>query len=225
MKIARRLGCALFCAALGSALLAGDIHGEVVVKDRKGKPQNLAKDPVVVFVEGLTAAIPAAATAEQYVMNTVRKQFTPRVMAVPKGATVRFPNSDPIIHNVFSVSGKNRFDAGRYSRGEGAEHTFRYPGVARIYCNVHHHMNAIIYVVDNPFFTTADAGGRFTLTGLPDGEYTIAAFHRLAGKTSRRVLVSGGEVEVQLELTIKRRRLKPHRNKEGKPYKRRSKRY
>ena len=44
------------------------------------------------------------------------KEFRPRVVAVAAGGTVDFPNEDPIFHNVFSVSGENRFDLDLYKK-------------------------------------------------------------------------------------------------------------
>lgn len=69
---------------------------------------------------------------------------------VPAGSTVRFPNQDSILHNVFSVSRANRFDLGLYRRGEGKSATFRQPGVVRVFCNVHHSMVAYVVVVETP---------------------------------------------------------------------------
>jgi len=205
---------------------AGDIQGEAVVKDRRGREKDPAEEPVLVFIDDLTAPVPRELLEREYVMITERKQFSPRIMAVPRGAAVKFPNFDPIIHNVFSVSGKNRFDAGRYSRDEGAEHVFQYPGMARIYCNVHHQMNAVIYIVDNPFFAQTDDQGRFFIADVPAGEYRLTAVHRVAGSQTKRVRVAAdGRVEVLFELEVKVRRLKRHLNKEGKPYKRSSERY
>jgi len=50
---------------------------------------------------------------------TRNRKFTPRVVAVPPGSTVQFPNDDPIRHNVFSISTGNRFDLGLYGPGAG----------------------------------------------------------------------------------------------------------
>ena len=43
------------------------------------------------------------------------RQFAPRLLAVPVGSTVAFPNFDPIYHNVFSRSQVTPFDLGTMS--------------------------------------------------------------------------------------------------------------
>ena len=42
--------------------------------------------------------------------------FAPHVLAVVRGTTVRFANSDPLPHNVFSPEGK--YDLGTWPQGE-----------------------------------------------------------------------------------------------------------
>jgi len=212
----------LFCLGLS----AGDVVGVVLVVDKKEKLMDLKDERVIVYLEGKTAPIPNALLQKKYTISARNKQFEPRVLAVPKGASVHFPNSDPIIHNVFSVSGKNRFDAGRYGRNESATHTFKEPGMVRIYCNVHHHMNAVIYVADNPWFSYAESNGAFILKDVPPGDYRITAIHRVAGKKTMDLTVGPGQTSATLKLTARTKKLKKHMNKHGKPYKkRRSEKY
>ena len=206
---------------------AGEVTGTVKVTNRRGKPLKISKDQVIVFLEKEGLQIPGKVVGADYIMSTSDKQFSPRVMAVPTGATVRFPNNDPILHNAFSVSKPNKFDVGQYGEGEGATHTFEHPGLVRVYCNVHHSMNAVIYVCDTPYFTYAADDGTYRFTDVPPGEYTLAAFHRIGGLKKVSVTVTkSGIVTTDLEIASKRKKLKPHRNKHGKPYKRRkSERY
>ena len=67
---------------------------------------------VVVYLDGPKVKnTPAKATV------TMRgKEFRPRVVVVPSGGTVDFPNEDGVFHNVFSVSGENRFDLDLYKK-------------------------------------------------------------------------------------------------------------
>ena len=143
------------------------------------------------------------------------------MLAVPKGSTIRFPNEDPILHNVFSVSGENRFDLGLYRKGdEGKEHTFEAPGVTQIFCNVHHDMAAYVMVLDTPFFTSPERDGDFVLADLPAGRGTLHVWHeRTELHTSEIELPLAGPLEI--ELIITRERVPKHRNKFGKPYPRR----
>lgn len=152
-----------------------------------------------------------------FTIETRNKAFEPRVLAVPRGSRVRFPNRDPILHNVFSASRGNAFDLGLLGEGPGEEATFEQPGVVRIFCNVHHGMVAYVVVLDTPHFTIPDAGGGFRLTGLPAGEGRLTVWHEQAEAASRDLtLPSPSPLAVELE--ISRPRVPRHLNKLGRPY-------
>lgn len=61
-----------------------------------------AVDAVVYFRPA--TPVPVVVPAQPLVISTERKTFVPRVLPVPVGASVRFPNKDPILHNVFSTA-------------------------------------------------------------------------------------------------------------------------
>ena len=47
-------------------------------------------------------------------------------------------------------------------------------------------MHSYIGVVDHPYFAVTDKDGNFKISGVPDGKYTIEAFHQkthVAAKT------------------------------------------
>ena len=81
-------------------------------------------------------------------MTTVRKAFTPGVVIVPVGSSVRFPNQDPILHNVFSVSGKNSFDLGLVGAGKGKSATFREAAVVITCFTVAHSVTLALAALD-----------------------------------------------------------------------------
>ncbi len=200
--------------ALAMPLHAGTITGRVDLTDKNGRPARDASD-VVVYVEGVRARPrPSKAT-----MTMRGKAFTPHVMAVPVGSTVDFPNDDPILHNVFSVSGDNRFDLELYKRPKSASWTFQRPGVVRVYCNIHPQMSAIVVVTDSAHVVKADAQGAFRLEGVPAGRYTLRAWHERGGETSLPLDVPAeGEVGARLRLDASTYKRVQHKNKFGKDY-------
>ncbi len=148
------------------------------------------------------------------------KSLSPTVLAVSRGTEVSFPNKDPILHNLFSVSSENSFDVGVYGPDESPSVTFANPGVVNIYCNVHHDMHAHVLVVDTPWRAQAGADGRFRLTGLPAGAGELHVWHRQSERWSRSMkLPTAGTIDVTLEVT--KPKLPPHRDKAGQPYNRR----
>src|SRR5712691_3380992 len=112
----------------------------------------------VIWIEGLHRS---ADGFSRTAMKSERKRFTPRVVVVARQGAVDFPNVDPICHNVFSVSGMNRFDLGLYRAGASKEKKFEESGLVRVYCNIHPQMIGFIMVVDSDFAAVTGADGSF----------------------------------------------------------------
>lgn len=200
---------------LPAVLNAATIEGRIALT-AEGKPLRAeeAQDAIVYFRPKVPAAKPPPPTNAE--MRTVRKQFVPHVLAVTVGSSVRFPNSDPILHNAFSASKDNAFDVGLYGQGEGQTVTFAHAGYVRVYCNVHHSMIGNILVLDTPYFTHPDAAGNFRLTNLPKGAGDLVVWHERANPWHAVVDAGAPVAEVGLELT--QRKIPQHVNKFGKPY-------
>lgn len=176
-----------------------------------------AVDAVVYFRP--STPVPVAVPTAPFVITTERKTFVPRVLPIPVGASVRFPNNDPILHNVFSTTREATFDLGLYGRSAGEDYRFTQPGVIRIYCNVHHAMTAHVLVMDTPFFAKPDAQGRFRLVGVPQGPGELYVWHERA-QLWQQALTAGSDVEIKVPLELSKRRIPPHLNKTGQPYRR-----
>jgi len=207
-----------------------DLAGHVELLDKSGHlpARGESLEDVVVWFEPLWAN-PGVAPGRAE-LSTWRKSFVPRVLPVTAGSTVRFPNRDPILHNAFSVSRGNAFDLGLVEQGPGDEVVFDRPGVARVFCNVHHDMVAYVLVLDTPYFTRPDARGRFTLEGVPPGPGALHAWHERAEPSEVAMTVPkpvGATVSppARIRLEITRPRIPPHLNKFGRRYGRSRNRY
>jgi plastocyanin len=127
--------------------------------------------------------------------------FVPAILPVQTGTRVAFPNLDDTYHNIFSFSPAKRFDLGRYRPDETPIPSvlFDAPGLVTVRCDIHEHMRALILVLDTPYFVLSDADGRFRLSGLPSGHYTLKAW--LSSRTTLEhsvELASGSIVRVNL---------------------------
>lgn len=203
---------------LSLPLQAEDLRGKVELLARGGRGPARGSDvkQAIVYYEP-ASPLPSRAAGAPFEMVTRKKEFTPRVLAVPQGSRVRFPNQDPILHNVFSVSGGNKFDLGLYRMGPGKDKRFEEPGLVRVYCNVHHDMVASILVLDTPFFTSPGPTGEFALTGLPRGKGKLTVWHEQAEPWSMDVELPGpGPVAARVEIV--KPLIPPHLNKSGQSY-------
>ena len=193
---------------------AGSVKGTVTVVEKGGrKAADLSE--TVVYVDGAKAKPQPA----KVIVTMKAKAFLPHVVVVPVGGTVEFPNEDPIFHNVFSVSGENRFDLELYKRPKSGSWTFQHPGVVRVYCNIHPQMSAIVVVRDNPYFTKANPDGSFSIDDVPAGNYVLRAWHERGGEASLDIVVPAeGQVGAQLALDASSFKRIQHKNKLGKDY-------
>ncbi len=203
---------------------AAELSGSVsLVSGRSGRPARGVEVAETVVSFAPAERVPPNVPNQPFLMATSRKAFSPELLTIPVGAEVVFPNFDPILHNVFSVTPGSRFDLGLYGKGEGKAATFDSPGLVRVFCNVHQAMFGHILVLDSPFYARVDAVGRFTLEGLPAGGGELVVWHPQAELTRIPVSAPGRGLDVKLE--VQRRRVPAHLNKFGKPYRSRRDRY
>jgi plastocyanin len=121
--------------------------------------------------------------------------FKPHILVVQQGATVDFLNSDSVSHNVFwtAVGGNKKLshNLGTWPQGETRSFKFDNPGVVPILCNVHAEMSAFLLVSPTPYFAKTDSAGNYKIENVPEGSYTITAWHESMKPTSKKVTVSG----------------------------------
>ncbi len=135
------------------------------------------------------------------VMDQRNETFVPRLLAVPTGTVVDFPNSDLTYHNVFSLSRARRFDLGRYAAGKSKAVRFDRPGIVRVFCDIHSHMSAFVVVFNHPYFRVTDADGRYRIDQVPPGTYTIVGWYEGEARVQRTITVTPGTI-AELDLVV-----------------------
>jgi plastocyanin len=168
---------------------------------------------VVVSVEDLEG--PFLIPREPAVMKEMDQQglrFVPHVLPILVGTTVEFPNSDPISHNVFSISEAKRFNLGLYGRGVNRSIRFDRPGVVELLCNVHLEMSGYIVVLKNPFFALAKSDGAYRIAGVPAGRHRVRYWHeRLPAQEKEIDVPSVGTVILNFDVSSSARENKNSR--------------
>jgi plastocyanin len=155
----------------------------------------------VVYLESAPQGAFEERESPRAVMDQQNETFVPHVLAIRAGTSVEFPNSDKTYHNVFSLSKAKRFDLGRYAAGHSKSVRFDRPGVVRVFCDIHSHMNAFIVVFNHPFFDVTDPDGRFRIGNVPPGTYSLVGWYEGEPRVTRSVTLPAGTV-VDLELAI-----------------------
>jgi plastocyanin len=193
----------------------GSVSGRVSLTKNGESQQDASR--VVVWIEG---AHREGEHSSRQSMKSERKRFTPRVVVVSVDGSVDFPNVDPIYHNVFSVSGANRFDLGLYRAGASKDKKFEQPGLVRVYCNIHPQMIGFVLVVDSDFSTVTAPDGSFRFDGVPLGPHKLKVWHEEGGDPVETPIVvrARADTPASPRLDITGFRPQPHKNKYGKDY-------
>jgi hypothetical protein len=104
---------------------------------------------------------------------------------------------------VFSLSKTQPFDLGRYVVGRSKSIRFDRPGIVRVFCDIHSHMNAFILVFSHPFFAVTDADGRYRIDNVPPGNYTIVAWDEGITSESRPITVGSDGTATEIDFAVK----------------------
>lgn len=121
--------------------------------------------------------------------------YAPRVFGIQAGQPLEILNSDETLHNIHALPMNNReFNRGQALKGLKHTHVFTTAEVMVPFkCDVHGWMRAYVGVLDHPFHAVTDAGGAFSLDGLPPGTYTIEAWHESLGTQTQSVTIGAQE--------------------------------
>ena len=188
--------------------LAGKIKGTVKVKGLRTPAD------IVVYLPK-APAVDVDLSKTKFVMDQQNLAFIPRVLPIPVGSTVLFPNNDKVDHNVFSMSRTKTFNLGSYEPGQSQTVVFDKPGIVELRCDVHAEMAAYILVMKNPYFAVTDRKGNFEIpdsgylqqvglegiADLPPGKYSIKTRHEKLKTLKKSIVVpDSGDGTVQLGL-------------------------
>ena len=190
-----------------------DVRVERSVRDARPDPGALGmtnmRDPLerrrsVVYLETAPRAAFEQSEDRRARMDQRNERFVPHVLAIVAGTYVDFPNGDNTYHNVFSLSKTKEFNLGRYAAGKSKAVRFERPGIVRVFCEIHSHMNAFILVFAHRYFAVTDDEGRYRIENVPPGTYTVEVWNEtIRGEAPRKTITigeSGGDSDADFTI-------------------------
>ena len=170
-----------------------------------GKKGELAN--VVVMLKGISGKS-TGASAPPAELDQKGCIYVPSIMAIQTGQKLHVKNSDPVLHNVHTVSAAGNTDQNLAQMANGPDLSFSFTkseNFLKFKCDVHQWMFAWVTVVDHPYFAVSDKDGKFTIKNVPAGKYTVQALHRKAAPNGleKDVEVKDGDVTVDFTMEVK----------------------
>jgi plastocyanin len=178
-----------------AALHPDPVTEETVITGDKGELKNVVVSLKKEDDKDMPGEVPKTAA----VLDQKACMYNPHVLAMMVGQDLIVKNSDPFLHNVHSLSTINDvFNTGmpNVNNGEKVDPQPKAPETFRVKCDVHPWMSAWIAVFDHPYFSVTGDDGTFDIKNLPDGTWTIQAWHEKYGTQEQKVTVKGGKAEV-----------------------------
>lgn len=225
----RRFRFQIVCAGV-LLLLAGTavsqtstVTAQIVVDHRGGERKGAKELRTVVWLEPLQGQVPPPAPDHGITLVQKNKQFEPRLLVIPVGTAVEFPNQDPFFHNVFSLFDGKRFDLGLYEAGTSRTVHFDRRGISYIFCNIHSQMNAVVIALGTPYYAIASQKGAVTVHGVKPGRYQLEVWHEGSSvdalkSLSREVNVNASETALGKLIVVQDQAVLAHKNKYGRDY-------
>lgn len=129
--------------------------------------------------------------------------FAPHVQAVAAGGTLNVRNDDALVyrsHAVDSRTGETVSDLPFTNSGQviPLDRQLAAPVLLEVKSSSHPWMRAWVAAFDHPYFAVTGAGGSFAMDDVPQGAYTLKAWHPSLGVTSHPVTIGAGGAAVTI---------------------------
>jgi Carboxypeptidase regulatory-like domain len=161
---------------------------------------------VEVFIKDISKGKPKP--TQPITLTNLHCMFTPRVQGACVGQKVKIASEDPILHNThpqIADTNATLYNVALPFKGFSVVKPLpSQAGTIRVKCDAHEWMRAWILEFDHPYFATTGADGKFEITDVPPGTYTVVAWHEVMGEKTGTVTISPGQAAtINFEFTPK----------------------
>ncbi len=148
----------------------------------------------VVYLADAPGGKSLAELGSEFILDQRVCAYQPHVLIAPVNAPIQILNNDGILHNIHTFSAKNPpLNLAQPAFKKKMEIAFGIPEAIPVKCDVHGWMGAWIFVVDHPYYAATDDEGRFVLTDIPPGTYTVHCWQEILGEQTAEVTIGAGE--------------------------------
>jgi plastocyanin len=137
-------------------------------------------------------------------LTQVGCKYKPHVLGVMAGQTIKIVNGDPTTHNIHPTPKDNReWNESQAPQAAPLEKVFAREELSLpVKCNQHPWMRMFVNVVKSPFYAVSGPDGKFEITGLPPGDYTIAFIQEKLGEQDQKVTLAAKDSKT-VDVTFK----------------------
>ncbi len=133
--------------------------------------------------------------------------YVPHILPVRVETQVGLKNSDVAEHNVHTYNAAGNTEVNQMTPGESflpevASAYVEKPGAYSVKCDIHPWMNGYIWAFHHPYWAITGPDGKFEISGIPPGTYTLVCWHE---GMEERAEAAGGSISYKYSPDIEKR--------------------